>query len=259
MLERIIARVRIATEERAARRPAAALEREITRLPAARDFTAALGTPGRCNIIAEMKRASPSAGLIRPDLDPAALAADYQRAGAAALSVLTEPDFFRGTLADLAAARAATGLPVLQKDFILDRWQLLEARAGGADAVLLIAAVLGPAGLARLYAQARELGLAVLVETHDEAELETVLAGDAELVGINNRNLATLETDLAVSRRLLPLVPGDRIAVVESGLKTARELREMNALGAGAFLIGETLLNDPDPGAALAGLLAGVA
>lgn len=255
MLDRILAGVLAGVREREAARPAAELEREAARMPPARDFAAALDRPGQLNVIAEIKRASPSAGLIRPDLDPAALARDYQRAGAAAVSVLTERNFFRGSLEDLAAVRAAAGIPALQKDFVLDRRQLLEARVAGADAVLLIVAVLGPVSLARLYRHARDLGLSALVETHDEAELETALGLGARLVGINNRNLATLETDLAVSRRLLPLVPGDRVAVVESGLRSRRELHELAGLGAGAFLVGETLLNDPDPAAALAEML----
>jgi indole-3-glycerol phosphate synthase len=201
-------------------------------------------------VIAEFKRASPSRGVIRADADPAEVARAYADAGAAALSVLTDAHFFRGGLDDLVAARAACPLPVLRKDFTLEPLQVLEARAAGADAVLLIAAALDDASLRELLAVTAEQGMDALVEVHCREELDRVLAAGAELVGVNNRNLHSFETDVAVTRALIPHVAG-RTLVSESGLRSPATLRELQAAGVHAFLVGEALMRRPDPGAAL--------
>ncbi len=205
-------------------------------------------------VIAEVKRRSPSRAPIRPDLDPAEIARAYEAAGAFAVSVLTEPDHFGGDAAHLAAVREAVDIPVLYKDFVVDPYQLWEARAAGADLVLLIVALLG-VETARYVRLAREVGLEPLVEVHTLRDLETALAAGARLVGINNRDLDTFVTDLSVSRRLLPAVPEGVLAVSESGLRNRRDLDELAACGAHAFLVGETLLRAPDPGVALAELV----
>jgi indole-3-glycerol phosphate synthase len=223
--------------------------------PPCRDVITALSRPERLNIIAEIKRASPSAGSLRAITSAGELAKSYQDAGAAAVSVLTAQTGFRGSLSDLAEVKKAVTVPVLQKDFILEPYQVYEGRVAGADAILLIVAVLEEKLLQDLYRLACSLDLTPLVEVHCESELEAALSLDNSLVGINNRNLKTMQTDLDVSRRLLPLIPGNHPVVVESGLKTRRHLREMSEYGAAAFLIGETLLNDPDPAAALKELI----
>ena len=237
----------------------AALRREVgerelraraARAEPPRGFARALANGARPRVIAEFKRASPSKGEIRPGADPAEIARAYAAAGAAALSVLTDAQFFRGSLDDLVCARAAVVLPVLRKDFTIDPLQLLEARAAGADAALLIVAALGDGQLRELHACARELGLDPLVEVHDEPELERALAAGAELVGVNNRDLRDFKTDVGVTRALLPLAAG-RTLVSESGLDSPELLRALEAEGASAFLIGEALMREPDPGAAL--------
>lgn len=219
----------------------------------ARGFAAALRSGARPRVIAEFKRASPSRGAIRPDADPAAIAAAYEDAGASALSVLTDTDFFQGSLADLRAARAACTLPVLRKDFTVDPIQVLEARAAGADAVLLIVAALDDARLHELAAAALESGLDVLVEVHSRPELDRALALDGGILGINNRDLKTFHTDVAVTRSLLPHTAG-RSVVSESGLDSAATLRSLQAEGVEAFLIGEALMRAPEPGEELARL-----
>jgi indole-3-glycerol phosphate synthase len=201
-------------------------------------------------VIAEVKRASPSKGAIRANLDPAALAASYAAAGAAALSVLTDGPFFQGSLADLEAARTAVRLPVLRKDFVIDPLQVLEARAAGADAVLLIVAALEEARLRELLAVAREQGMEALVEVHSRAELERALGAGAGIVGINNRDLRTFRTDIEVTRQLLAYT-GGRTIVSESGIDEAATVRSLEAAGVHAFLVGEALLRAPDPGEAL--------
>ena len=206
--------------------------------------------PGRRAVIAEIKRRSPSRGALRPDLDPAALARDYARAGAFAVSVITEPDFFGGSLDDLEAARRAADVPLLLKDFVVDPYQVWEARARGADLVLLIAAVLG--GRTRAFVDlCFHVGLEPLVEVHGEAELDLALRSGARFVGVNNRDLATFRVDTTVSERLLPRIPPGIAAVSESGLRGPEDLDRLEAAGARAFLIGEALVTAPDPAAAL--------
>ena len=218
-------------------------------------FTAALCARDRVNIIAECKRRSPSRGVLKADYDPAAIASAYEHAGAAAISVLTEPAFFDGELDHLAAVRAVTGLPILRKDFIVDRYQILEARAAGADAILLIVAALTPRALRELHQAATEAGLDVLVEIHDLSELPVALDAGASIVGVNNRNLRTLAVDPDVSLRAVDLLPDGVIAVAESGLKTGADLRALAGAGYDAFLMGERFMTVPDPGRALAEVL----
>jgi indole-3-glycerol phosphate synthase len=253
VLERILARKR---EEVAALRAStsrAELAARAAAAPAPRGFARAVATGPAPRVIAEFKRASPSKGEIRPGAEPAAIARQYAAAGAAALSVLTDRDFFRGALADLEAARAACTLPVLRKDFTIDPLQLLEARAAGADAALLIVAALDDGRLRELYACGRELGLDLLVEVHDEPELERALALGRPLLGINNRDLRDFKTDVAVTRALLPRAAGHTV-VSESGLDSPEVLRALAAEGASAFLVGEALMRAADPGAALRAL-----
>jgi indole-3-glycerol phosphate synthase len=256
ILERILARKR---EEVAALRRdpgEAALRAAAALAPPVRGFARALREGARPRVIAEFKRASPSKGAIRADADPARIARAYADAGARALSVLTDREFFSGCLEDLRRARAACSLPVLRKDFSIDALQLVEARAAGADAVLLIAAALDDADLDKLLGEARALGLDALVEVHDRAELERARALGAELVGINNRDLRTFHTDVAVTRALCAHA-GDCTLVSESGLEDAATLRELDTRGVAAFLVGEALMRAPDPGQALRALRGG--
>jgi indole-3-glycerol phosphate synthase len=218
-------------------------------------FRAALGRTDRINIIAECKRRSPSRGVLRADYDAAAIAASYSAAGAAAISVLTEPTFFDGSLEDLARVREAVATPLLRKDFVVSEYQLAEARAAGADAVLLIAGALAPAELARLQARAHDFGLDVLVEVHDGEELSAALAAGAAIVGVNNRNLRTLAVDLDVSEELIARIPKSVTVVSESGIKTPEDIARFRQLGYHAFLIGERFMACADPGAELRGLL----
>lgn len=207
-------------------------------------------------IVAEVKRRSPSAGDLRPGADAAGIAKAYAEAGAFAVSVLREPDFFGGSLADLAAVRRAVDLPVLYKDFVVDPYQVWEARSCGADLILLMVSLLGPS-IGAYLRLAREAGIEALVEVHDEEELEAALGAGARAVGVNNRNLETLQVDLEVSRRLLPRIPEGVMAVAESGLKEPSDLDELAGLGAAAFLVGGALMSAPEPGAALAELVGG--
>lgn len=209
---------------------------------------------GGPSVIAEIKKASPSAGIIHAELDEATVARGYAAAGASALSVLTEEDHFSGMLRDLATVRDATTLPVLRKDFLTDPYQLYEARAAGADAVLLIVAILGDDQLAEMLSLAPAIGLDALVEVHDEAELATALDVGARIVGVNSRDLKTLEVDLATAERLLPAIPDGTVRVAESGIRTRADLDRMTAAGADAVLVGEALLRADEPANALAEL-----
>jgi indole-3-glycerol phosphate synthase len=250
VLDRILERKREEVAELRARCDERALESRARAAGPTRGFARALTSGDRPRVIAEFKRASPSKGEIRPGADAAQIARAYAAAGAAALSVLTDRDFFRGSLDDLQRAREACALPVLRKDFTIDRIQILEARAAGADAVLLIVAALSDAELRSLLACAREVGLDALVEVHTADELERALALDVQLVGINNRDLRSFETDVAVTRALLPRAAG-RTLISESGLDSCEVVRALEAEGVHAFLVGEALMREPDPGAAL--------
>lgn len=257
ILTRILARKAEEIAERSARDPLANLVARCADMAPTRGFAAALeakivaGLPG---VIAEVKKASPSQGVIRADFDPAAIARSYAAAGAAGLSVLTDRDFFQGDETYLRLAREACSLPVLRKDFTIDAYQVYEARAIGADCILLIVAALDDDALLELALLAAELDLDVLVEVHDAAELERALDVPAPLIGINNRNLRTFETSLDTTLRLQGRVGDDRLLVTESGIHTREDVARMRAAGIGAFLVGEAFMRAPDPGAELARL-----
>ena len=260
-LERIVWAKRAELERARAEVPQSVLEKRIApRAPGA--FRQALldrtGTRPELAVIAELKQASPSRGTLCTNYDPAGIAKGYRRAGASALSVLTDREFFRGSLDDLRTAKAASGLPVLRKDFTIAEYHLYEAAAAGADAVLLIVAILEPPELARLNSLSRTLGLDALVEVHTAAELQIALDAGAGMVGVNNRDLKTFEVLLETSFRLIEGIPDEVVAVSESGLRTAGDLARLRAAGFDAFLIGERFMTEPDPGAALANLLSEV-
>jgi indole-3-glycerol phosphate synthase len=255
ILDDILAHKADEVERRKARLPLAEVRARAEAAEAPRDFRSALAHRDVA-IIAEVKRASPAKGALRLDLDPAVLADGYAGAGAAAVSVLTDERFFRGSDADLRAVRAAIPLPVLRKDFVLEPYQLFEARALGADAVLLIVRALSQDRLKALADLAITLGMASLVEVHDGQELERAIAVGTSLIGINNRDLTRMTVDLATSERLLSHMPADVIAVSESGIRTAADVRRLGALGASAVLVGEALVTSPDPPALLAELVA---
>jgi len=256
VLDTIVARARERMAERRRRQPLDALERAAASAPPRRPFAEALVRPDRINVIAEHKRRSPSRGAIREDLAPADVARAYETGGAAALSVLTDEDFFGGRLEHLAEARSATGLPALRKDFVVDPYQVLEARAAGADAILLIVAALSDAELRGLLQEAAAAGLEALVEVHDRDELARALAAGARVVGVNNRDLKTLAVSLETGLALAAAVPDDVVAVAESGIRTGADVRRLREAGYDAFLVGERLMSAPDPGEALAALLA---
>jgi len=240
-------------------RPYAAVAAAARAEPAPRDFEGALRTKiaaGLAAVVAEIKKASPSRGVLRERFDPPAIARSFEAAGAAGLSVLTDRRYFQGAPEFLTTARAACALPALRKDFIVDEYQIAEARALGADAILLIVAALDDARLAALEACARDFGMAVLVEVHDAAELERALRLATPLVGINNRNLRTFEVSLATTLDLLPRIPGERLVVTESGILAPADVATMRAHGVHAFLVGEAFMRAGDPGAALAALFA---
>jgi len=240
-------------------RPQAEIEAAAEASAPPRDFVAAIRTAiaaRRTAVIAEIKKASPSRGVLRADFDPASIAASYARGGAAGLSVLTDRTYFQGAPEYLGQARAACALPALRKDFIVDDYQVAESRAIGADAILLIVAALDDARMKALDAQARALGLAVLVEVHDARELDRALTLETPLIGINNRNLKTFEVSLATTIDLVPRIPADRIVVAESGILSPDDVARLAAHGVRAFLVGEAFMRAADPGAALAALFA---
>ena len=228
------------------------LEQRLAAVEPPRSLSGALSGPG-VSLIAEIKRASPLKGPLDLDLDAGRLARTYADAGAAAISVLTEPDGFKGSLEDMGAALGA-GVPVLRKDFLLDPWQLLESRAAGADAVLLIVRVVGPA-LPVLVASAKALGMDALVEVHHEDELDGALAAGATLIGVNHRDLTTFEVDPERTAKLAPRIPAECVTVALSGVSTRREVEELGAAGAAAVLVGESIVTAPDPAAKIAELL----
>ncbi len=259
VLQRILDRKAEEVAERSARLPLDALRARLADAPPVRGFVAAIEAKrnaGLPAVIAEVKKASPSKGVIRADFDPAAIARGYEAAGAACLSVLTDIDFFQGADAYLQQARDACALPVLRKDFTVDPYQIVEARALGADCILLIVSALDDARLQMLYREAMAIDLDVLVEVHDADELQRALrlpaiGGRAPLIGVNNRNLRTFEVSLATTLSLKYAVPPDRILVTESGIATRDDVDWMLAAGVDTFLVGESFMRDPDPGAAL--------
>jgi len=257
ILDRILARKRAEVEAARAAVPLAEMERRAAAAAPPRDFAGALRAKlaaGRPAVIAEIKRASPSKGLLRADFDPAAIARGYEAGGAACLSVLTDRDFFQGDPAHLAQARGACRLPVLRKDFVTEPYQVHESRALGADCILLIAAALARQDMQGLEQTARSLGMAVLVEVHDAAELEAALTLQTPLIGINNRNLRSFETTLQTTLGLLPQVPAGRIVVAESGILRPADVAMLRNAGVGAYLVGEAFMRAADPGAALRSL-----
>jgi len=248
ILERILEVKR--AEIAAAKRRVPLSELEAATAPPPRDFVAALRAR-RPAVIAEIKKASPSRGLLREDFDPAAIARSYETGGAACLSVLTDRQFFQGDIAHLVAARDACSLPVLRKDFVIDSYQVFESRACGADCILLIAACLAKEQLLELERLAQRLAMAVLVEVHDAAELEAALALATPLIGVNNRNLKTFETRLETTLELLPRIPPERVLITESGILSPADVGSMRAAGVNSFLVGEAFMRSADPGAEL--------
>lgn len=257
ILDKILAVKRTEIAQASAAKSLEALEQEARTMPPARDFVAALRAKlaaGRPAVIAEVKKASPSKGLLRAEFDPPEIARSYARGGAACLSVLTDVKFFQGCPDYLRAARAACELPVLRKDFTIDPYQVAEARAMGADAILLIVAALEQSRMVALERAAHDFGLAVLVEVHDGAELDRALELRTPLLGINNRNLRTFETRLDTTYGLLERIPADRLVITESGIHSPDDVAAMRAHGVNAFLVGEAFMRAPDPGQELARL-----
>ncbi|UCH38515.1 MAG: indole-3-glycerol phosphate synthase TrpC [Gammaproteobacteria bacterium] len=259
ILNKILARKQQEIELRQQQLAPAQLQQRAMQAPAPRGFVAALKArveQGQAAVIAEIKKASPSKGVIRENFDPAEIAASYQAGGASCLSVLTDRDFFQGHEDYLAAARAACELPVIRKDFIIDPYQVVESRAIGADCILLIVAALEDEALAQLHAGARSQGMDVLVEVHDRDELERALKLDLELVGINNRDLRTFDTSLDTTIELLDAIPEQCLVVTESGIHTREDVALMRDNKVNAFLVGEAFMRKPDPGQALQELFA---
>jgi indole-3-glycerol phosphate synthase len=254
ILDDILERTHVTVAEAKQRLPLPRLEELARAAPPPRDFWGALrARPLAC--IAEFKRRSPSAGWIRQDADPGDIGPRYQAAGAAAMSVLTDTPFFGGTLDDLRRARATTDLPLLRKDFMVDRYQVVEARAAGADAILLIVSALTDEQITALSAEAARWGLDVLVEAHDPKEVRRAVAAGARLVGINHRDLRTFSVDTTLAVRMRPEIPSSRLVVAESGIKTPADVQHLRAAGINAILVGETFMRAPDPGSALQALL----
>lgn len=258
LLAAIVAATRRIVEVRQRQEPLAAMEHRAASVqPLSGAFKRAIESKDYLNVIAECKRRSPSRGVLRPDYNPVAIARGYERAGAASISVLTEPTFFDGALEHLAAVRQATTLPILRKDFIVDVYQIFEARANGADAILLIVAALTPVDLKTLHARAVDAGLDVVVEVHGVDELAVALEAGARIVGVNNRNLRTLAVNTGAGEQLVNQLPDDIVAIAESGLKTSADILRMREAGYHAFLIGERLMTAEDPSTALDELLRG--
>ena len=237
------------------RMPLEELEAQALEAPPVRDFRAALDGKGAISLIAEVKKASPSVKVIREDFEPVSIARTYQDHGASCLSVLTDVPYFQGHLSYLARIRASVAIPLLRKDFLIDEYQVVEARVAGADAVLLIAEILDDATMAALLARARSLGMAALVEFHDPANLDRVLAAGADLVGVNNRDLHTFTTDLDRTLRVRERVPGDVLLVSESGIRSRAQVERLQAAGVAAILVGESLMRAPDIGLAVERLM----
>lgn len=258
VLQRILAYKREEVASRKSMHSVSSLDTEARIQKPARGFAHALAYPrDRPALIAEIKKASPSKGLIRADFEPAELARAYTAGGAACLSVLTDAPSFQGEERYLLATRTAVELPVLRKDFMIDPWQIAESRAIGADAILIIMAAIDDALARDLLSEAKRLGMDALIETHDEGELDRALQLDAQLIGVNNRSLSTFITDLAVTERLAPLVPKDRLLVSESGINSHADIERLQRAGARAFLVGESLMRQPDVEAATRALLGG--
>jgi indole-3-glycerol phosphate synthase len=235
--------------------PREKLEVQLTAAPPVRDFRMALAPPGPIRLIAEVKKASPSAQLIRTDFDPLALARTYQTHGASCLSVLTDAPYFQGHLAHLAQIRQAATIPLLRKDFLIDDYQIIEARTAGADAVLLIAEILDDASISRLLRLARHLGMAALLEFHDAVHLPRILDSGADLIGINNRDLRSFHTDIEHTLRLRDQIPSDVLLISESGIRTRHDVERLQAAEISAILVGESLMRAPDIGRAVRELL----
>jgi indole-3-glycerol phosphate synthase len=251
LLETIVAAATQSASVRERQLPLEALRAQLARQPRGEAFHAALRSSPAPRVIAECKRRSPSKGILRKDYDPVSHARAYAQAGAAAISVLTEPTFFDGSLDHLRQVRAAVDVPLLRKDFIVTEYQLVEAAVAGADAALLIVGALEGKALQALSAQAKAIGLAALVEVHDRDELSRAVDAGATIIGVNSRNLRTLAVDLGVLEELIAAVPAGVTAVAESGIRTTADLDRLTALGYHAFLVGERLISEPDPGAAL--------
>lgn len=256
ILDEIVAATRQTIASDKSLTPAAELRARLPDLPPTRDFYAALAATKSVRLIAEVKRASPSAGLIRADFDPVDIATSYQSAGAACISVLTDKPFFQGDLEYLRQIRTAVDLPLLRKDFIVDPYQILQARVAGADCVLLIAECLSPQELIQLHGVAVELGLQTLIELYDIDHLDAVLATGTRLVGVNNRDLRTFKTDLRHTLRLRQVIPRDRLVVGESGITCCADVKLLGAGGVKAILVGESLMRQHDIAAAVRDLMA---
>jgi indole-3-glycerol phosphate synthase len=255
ILDKIVASKREEIERARTTMPEREIRARLAEAPAVRDFFTPLAAVGPIRLIAEVKKASPSAGVIRADFDPVAIARTYEAHGASCISVLTDEPFFQGQLEYLSRVRAAVGLPVLRKDFILDTYQVVEARAAGADAVLLIAECLDDCNLRKLFNETCELGMTPLVELYDPANLQRVFDAGATLIGVNNRDLHTFKVDLEHTIRMRERVPDQCVLVGESGIKTLADVQRLEAAGVDAMLVGESLMREPDVGAAVDRLL----